>query len=73
MNRTTSLVAGVALLVLGAFVLLRGGSFTTRRDVLEVGDVKITADDKQSIPPWAAGVAVAAGLALVVVGVRKTT
>lgn len=72
MNRTTSLVAGLLLMAAGAFVLLRGADFTTRRDVVEVGDVKITTSDKQTIPPWAAGVALAAGLALVVAGVRKS-
>lgn len=72
MNRSASLVAGLLLLAAGGFVLLRGANLTTRRDVVEVGDLKITASEKQSVPPWAAGVAVAAGLALVVVGVRKS-
>jgi hypothetical protein len=71
MNKTISLVAGVALLAVGAFILIRGPNVTTRRDVLEVGDVKITADQRQAIPPWAGGVAVAAGIALVVAGARK--
>lgn len=65
------LVAGVLLLVLGAFVLLRGGSFTTRKDVLKVGDVKITADEQQTIPTWVGGLALLAGLGLVVAGAQK--
>ena len=37
-------IAGIALLLLGLFLLLiRGGSFTTQRDVVKVGDVKLTA------------------------------
>jgi hypothetical protein len=72
MNRTMSLVAGAVLIGLGAFVLLKGADFTTRRDVVKMGDVKITADEKQSIPPWAAGLAVAAGAALIVAGARKS-
>lgn len=71
MNRTVSLVAGAVLIGLGAFVLLRGADFTTRRDVLNVGDVKISADEKQSIPPWAAGVAVVGGVVLLAAGARK--
>ena len=71
MNRTMSMVAGIVLLGLGGFVLLRGANFTTRRDVLEVGDVKITASESRTIPPWAGGVALVAGLALVAVGVQK--
>lgn len=49
-----SLIAGIALIVLGVFLLVRGGSFTTQKDVVKVGDVKLTADEKQSIPPWVA-------------------
>ncbi len=71
MNRTVSLVAGLLLLGLGGFVILRGANVTTRRDVVEVGDVKLTASEQRTIPPWAGGVAVAAGLALVVAGARK--
>ena len=48
-------LAGIALICVGAFLLIRGGSFTTRRDVLKVGDVKLTADEKQTIPPWVGG------------------
>ena len=73
MNRTVSMVAGVLLLAFGAFVLLRGASVTTQRDVLEVGEVKITADQQRSVPPWAGGIAVAAGVALLVAGARKST
>lgn len=64
-------IAGVLLLVLGGFVLVRGGSFTTRRDVLKVGDVKITADEQQSVPPWVGAVALLAGIGLIVTGVRR--
>jgi hypothetical protein len=71
MNRTMSMVAGVVLIGLGAFVLLRGADVTTRRDVMTMGDVKITADEKQAIPPWAAGVVVAGGVVLLAAGARK--
>jgi hypothetical protein len=64
-------IAGILLLALGAFVLVRGGSFTTRRDVLKVGDVKITADEQQSVPPWVGGLAILAGLGLIVSGARR--
>jgi hypothetical protein len=64
-------IAGLVLLGLGVFVLVRGGSFTTRRDVLEVGDVKVTASERQSLPPWVGGVALLAGAGLLVAGARK--
>jgi len=33
--------------------------------------VKITAEESRTVPPWAAGIAVVAGLVLVVAGVRQ--
>jgi hypothetical protein len=64
-------IAGIVLIILGAFVLLRGGSFTTRRDVLKIGDVKVSADEQQMIPSWAGVVAIVAGVALLVAGSKK--
>ena len=65
------ILAGILILGLGAFLLLRGGSITTQREVLEVGDVKITANEQQSIPPWVGGVAMVAGVAVIITGARK--
>ncbi len=65
------LIGGILVFGLGIFLLLRGGTFTTRRDVLKVGDVKVTADEQQSIPPWVGGAALAVGLALIVAGAKQ--
>jgi len=64
-------IAGVILIAFGAFVLLRGASFTSRHDVLKVGDVKVTADQQQTIPPWAGWLAIVGGSALAVAGTRR--
>jgi len=64
-------IARIILIVFGVFVLLRGGSFTSRRDVLKIGDVKVTADEQQSVPPWTGWLAIAAGGALAVAGARR--
>ncbi len=68
--RITTLV-GIVLIAAGAFVFLRGGSFTTRRDVLDVGGLKVTAEEQRPIGPWIAGVALLGGVALVVTGMRR--
>lgn len=70
MNRPFSIVAGLLLLCFGAFALIRGASVTTKRNVLEVGDLKVTADEQRTLPPWAAGVAVGVGVALIAAGIR---
>ncbi|MBL0177730.1 MAG: hypothetical protein IPP98_01210 [Gemmatimonadetes bacterium] len=62
---------GIALICVGAFLLIRGGTFTTRKDVLKVGDVKLTADDQQTIPPWVGGIAIVAGVVVVAAGMRQ--
>lgn len=64
-------IAGIVLIGLGLFVLVRGGTFTSKRDVLKVGDIKITADEQQSIPPWVGGLAVLAGIGLFAAGARR--
>jgi hypothetical protein len=65
------IIVGALIIGLGAFVLLRGANFTSRRDVLKVGDVKITADQQQSVPPWAGAAAIVAGVAIIVAGARR--
>jgi hypothetical protein len=64
------IAGGIVILGLGV-VLLRGASFTTRRDVLKVGDVKVTADEQRSVPPWVGGAVMLAGVALIGAGARK--
>lgn len=66
-----SMIAGIVLIAIGGFLFYNGGSFTTRRDVVKVGDMKITADEQHPVAPWVAGVAVVSGIALIVAGARS--
>ena len=59
---------GVVLAVIGGFLFFRGGSFSTRKDVIDIGDVKVTASDEHAAPNWLAPVLVVTGLGLVVFG-----
>jgi hypothetical protein len=65
------LLLGIALIGLGAFVLLRGASFTKRDEVLKVGDVKVTADSRQAVPAWAGVIGIVAGVACIAAGARR--
>lgn len=65
------ILVGVILLVGGGYVLLEGGYITTQRQVLDVGGVKISAEQRSQIEPWAAGIALVAGTALVIAGFTK--
>jgi drug/metabolite transporter (DMT)-like permease len=64
-------IIGIILIILGGIVLVRGGSFTTKQNVLEVGDLTISADERQTIPPWAGILSIVAGAVVIGAGSRK--
>ncbi len=68
-------VLGALLILAGVIALSVGGfSFTTRDKVAEVGPVQVTTERQHSIPPspLLAGIAIAAGVVLIVASSRKT-
>lgn len=64
------LILGIVLLGAGAFLFFNGG-FSTRKEVLKVGDLKVSANEEHSVAPWIAGAAVIGGLALIVMGAKS--
>ena len=62
---------GIVLLVLGAFVVFRGMSYSSRDEVLKVGDVKASVESKKAVPTWAGGLAIVAGIALLATGMKR--
>ncbi len=69
--KTVYAVVGAALIVLGGVVLFQGLSFTQNETVFQVGSLKAEVRKEERVPSWAGGVAIAAGLVLVVMGLRK--
>ena len=68
------IVIGVVLIVLGVIALAyQGITYTTHEKVLEVGPLKATAEKKHTIPlpPVLGGLALGAGVVLVIVGSRR--
>ncbi len=68
------ILAGVVLVALGVVgLVIQGVSVTERRTVLDVGPVKLQADEQRIIPiPAIAGIAaVAIGLGLILVGRKR--
>jgi len=71
--RPTSIL-GILLIIGGLVALLMGGVSYTRSDkVLDVGPVEATVERKERIPlpPIAGGLALAAGVALLLLGNKK--
>ena len=66
-----TVVAGIVIAGLGAFVLVKGLSYGSQSNVLKVGDLQVTAEEQRMVPAWVGGVAVVGGLVLIGAGVGK--
>jgi hypothetical protein len=69
-------LAGIVLVVLGALALAYQGFDYTRRDhVLDVGPMHVTAETQRRVPisPILGGLALVGGIALLVVGSKKSS
>jgi hypothetical protein len=68
-------VIAVLLIVLGLVALAYGGiTMTTRDKVLDLGPVEVTQEEEHRLPlpPVVGGIAVAAGIIMLVAGARKS-
>jgi hypothetical protein len=65
------IVVGAVLIVLGAWVLFGGLSFTKDETVLQIGGLKAEVQRDEPVPQWAGLAAVVAGLVLVGVGLKR--
>ncbi|MCY2929567.1 MAG: DUF3185 domain-containing protein [Planctomycetota bacterium] len=71
-----TVMLGIALIILGVIgLIVQGVSYTSREKVVDLGGLTVTADKQKTIPIPAilGGVALAGGVALVVMGARKST
>ena len=69
------MILGVILILLGVLALAyQGITYTKREKILDVGPVQATADREKTIPvpPLVGGVALAGGIALVIIGAMKS-
>ncbi len=67
-------IAGIVLIVLGLFALAYGGfSYTKREKVLDLGPLQASTETHKTVPlpPIFGGIAVAAGVVLLVAGSRS--
>jgi hypothetical protein len=73
--RSTAVI-GLVLIVVGlASLLSQGFSYTKREKVLDIGPLQATATTRHTlpIPPLVGGLALAAGVALVIAGSRRAS
>jgi len=68
-------LVGIILIVLGVLALAyQGIRYTTGEKLIDIGPLKVTATEKKTVPlpPIVGGVAIVAGIALILVDRKKT-
>ena len=65
------LIGGILLSVLGAFILIKGVSYTREESVFKLGGIEAKMQQEHRIPEWIGGLGLGAGLVLVVLGLKK--
>lgn len=65
-------ILGALLIAGGLYVLIKSPSYHEDKSVVKIGSLEAKVSEEHSIPPWAGAVGIAAGLVLIVVGVRKS-
>jgi uncharacterized membrane protein YidH (DUF202 family) len=66
---------GIILIVLGVLALVyQGIQYTSREKIIDIGSLEVSADTKKTIPlpPIVGGVALVAGIALILADRKKT-
>jgi hypothetical protein len=65
------LIAGCVLGLLGLFIVVRGLSYTKEESVFKLGGLEAKVKQERHVPQWLGGVALGAGLVLVIAGLKK--
>jgi len=67
----TLIIAGVLLIAVGLFVILRPPDYSREESVLKLGDLEAKVQHERTVPGWVGGALLGAGCVLVVLGARK--
>jgi hypothetical protein len=64
-------IIGAILIAGGLYVLIKSPTYSSDKSLFKVGQVEAKLQQDHEIPSWVGGVALAAGVVLVVAGVRR--
>jgi hypothetical protein len=64
---------GILLLAIGAFIVFRGLTYKSQDEVLRVGDVEASVEQKRAVPTWVGGAAIVAGIVMLAAGMKRRT
>jgi hypothetical protein len=65
------LIVGVVLTLAGLFILIKGMSYTREESVFKLGGLEAKVKQEHNVPEWIGGVALGAGIVLIVLGAKK--
>ena len=74
MTMKPATILGMVLILLGVVAFsYQGITYTTREKIIDIGSLQATVDKKETIPltPLVGGLALAGGIALLIVGARR--
>ena len=65
-------ISGLVLIAIGLWIIIRLPSYSHDDTVLKLGDIEAKMQQQRSVPEWAGGIALGAGIAIMLVGFRRT-
>jgi hypothetical protein len=65
-------ISGLVLIAIGLWIVIRPPSYSREESVFKFGDLEAKMQEQRPVPGWTGGMALGAGLVLVVVGFRKS-
>jgi hypothetical protein len=64
-------ITGAILIAAGLFMIIKPPSYSREESVFKLGEFEAKVQQRQNVPDWVGGIAVGAGVVLVVFGFRK--
>ncbi|HKQ84121.1 MAG TPA: hypothetical protein VJS42_18130 [Steroidobacteraceae bacterium] len=64
-------IVGAILIAAGLFMIIKPPSYSREESVFKLGELEAKVQQQHKVPGWVGGVALGAGLVLVVVGFRR--
>lgn len=64
-------IVGAILIAAGLFLIVRPPSYTSEERVLKLGDIEARMQQERRVPAWVGGIALGAGVVLLVTGLTK--
>jgi drug/metabolite transporter (DMT)-like permease len=64
-------IAGLVLIAIGVWFIVRPPNYSSDEKVFKLGNIEAQMRRERSVPGWVGGIAVGAGVVLVLVGLKK--